>query len=251
MVTLYTFGRAFGLPDPSPYVMKAEILLKMANVKYQVNTKGFRKAPKGKLPYIEENGQKIADSTLIRFYLEEHHGARFDHGLSKEERAIAWAFEKMCEDHLYWAMLDMRWMVDDNFNNGPAVFFKKVPPGLRGLVQKKIRSTFRKNLYAHGMGRHTRSEIERLAALDLEAIAHFMGNKKYFMGDQITGTDATILAFVAGALCTHFEGPIRTAAEMHPNLKGYRDRMMCEFFPEWAAHQQAPSANQEGLRANA
>jgi hypothetical protein len=28
MITLYAFGPAFGLPDPSPFVTKAEVLLK-------------------------------------------------------------------------------------------------------------------------------------------------------------------------------------------------------------------------------
>ena len=46
MITLYTFGPAFGLPDPSPFVMKAEVLLKMADLPYRVDTTGFRKAPK-------------------------------------------------------------------------------------------------------------------------------------------------------------------------------------------------------------
>jgi hypothetical protein len=32
MITLYTFGPYFGLPDPSPFVLKAEILLKMAEL---------------------------------------------------------------------------------------------------------------------------------------------------------------------------------------------------------------------------
>ena len=30
MITLYTFGPKFGLPDPSPFCMKALVLLKMA-----------------------------------------------------------------------------------------------------------------------------------------------------------------------------------------------------------------------------
>ena len=63
MVTLYTFGPGFGLPDPSPFVMKAEILLKMAGLPFRTDTTGFRKAPKGKLPYIEDDGERIADST--------------------------------------------------------------------------------------------------------------------------------------------------------------------------------------------
>src|SRR6266849_3203388 len=70
MITLYTFGPAFGLPDPSPFVMKAEVLLKMAGLVYRTDTKGLRRAPKGKLPYIEDDGERIADSTFIRWHIE-------------------------------------------------------------------------------------------------------------------------------------------------------------------------------------
>ena len=47
MLTLYAFGPGFGLPDPSPFVTKAEVLLKMAGHPYRKDTTGFRKAPKG------------------------------------------------------------------------------------------------------------------------------------------------------------------------------------------------------------
>jgi hypothetical protein len=50
MITLYTFGPGWGLPDPSPFVMKAEMLLKIAGLPYRIDSKGFSKAPKGKLP---------------------------------------------------------------------------------------------------------------------------------------------------------------------------------------------------------
>ena len=66
MITLYGFGPAFGLPDPSPFVTKAETLLKMAAVPYRTALGNLRKAPKGKLPYIDDDGAVIADSTLIR-----------------------------------------------------------------------------------------------------------------------------------------------------------------------------------------
>jgi len=66
MITLYAFGPAFGLPDVSPFVTKVEMLLKMAGLDYRTDTKGFSKAPKGKLPYIADDGEMIADSTFIR-----------------------------------------------------------------------------------------------------------------------------------------------------------------------------------------
>src|SRR5215471_11575809 len=84
MITLYTFGPAFGLPDPSPFVTKAEVLLKMAGLAYQTDLTGFRRAPKGKLPYIDDDGERIADSTFIRWHLEKKYGVDFERGLSVE-----------------------------------------------------------------------------------------------------------------------------------------------------------------------
>jgi glutathione S-transferase len=77
MITLHTFGPAFGLPDPSPFVIKTETLLKMAALPYRTNTEGFNKAPKGKLPYVDDDGQRIADSTFIRWHIENKYGFDF------------------------------------------------------------------------------------------------------------------------------------------------------------------------------
>src|SRR5262245_52475768 len=154
MITLYSFGPGFGLPDPSPFVTKAEVLLKMSAQPYRTDTGGFNKAPKGKLPYIEDDGEIIADSTFIRWHLEKKYGVDFDRGLAAEQRAAAWAFEKMLEDQLYWVALIERWMDDENFAKGPRHFFNAVPAPMRPLVANMVRRKVRSNLKAQGMGRH-------------------------------------------------------------------------------------------------
>jgi glutathione S-transferase len=232
MITLYTFGPAFGLPDPSPFVTKAELLLKMAGQPYRTDTGGFGKAPKGKLPYIEDDGVRVGDSTFIRWHLETKYGIDLDRGLSAEQRAVAWAFEKMVEDHLYWAVVDARWVDDANFRKGPAVFFQKVPAPMRPIVIALIRRQVRKSLHAHGMGRHSPDEIVRLAVRGVDSIADYLGSKPYFMGAEPTGVDATIFAFIAGVLCPHFDTPIRAAAERHDNLKRYVGRMTARYYPD-------------------
>ena len=162
MITLHTFGPNFGLPDPSPFVTKAELLLKMSGQPYRTDTEGFGKAPKGKLPYIKDDGTPIADSTFIRWHLEKKYQIDFDRGLSAEQRAIAWAFEKMAEDHLYWALVHARWMDDANFAKGPMVFFRKIPAPVRPIMVVMIRRQVRKALHAHGMGRHSPGRDRRL-----------------------------------------------------------------------------------------
>lgn len=239
MITLFSFGRAFGLPDVSPFVTKVEMYLRMAKLDYKLDNSGFRKAPKGKLPYINDGGKIVSDSTFIRFYLESKHGFDLDAELSPSEKAIAWAFEKMCEDHLYWAALDMRWNVDANYQRGAARFFKKIPFPVRPLIEKMVRGKVRNAVKNHGMGMHARSDIELLAARDIAAISDYLGDKKYFMGERATAADATIFPFVAAVLCPHFEGPMRTAAESHPNLRAYAKRMRQEYFPDLAEQKSA------------
>ena len=120
MITLFGAGPQFGLPDPSPFVSKVEVLLKMAELAYRNDPSGFGKAPKKKIPFIDDDGVIVPDSTFIRLYLEKKYGIDFDAGLSPAERAAAWAFEKMCEDHLYWAMVYERWTDDTNSTRAPA-----------------------------------------------------------------------------------------------------------------------------------
>lgn len=232
MITLYAFGPGFDLPDPSPFVTKAEVLLKMSGVPYRSDTTGFKKAPKGKLPYIDDDGAIIADSTFIRMHLEKRYGIDFDEGLSPSERGVAWAFEKMCEDHLYWALVHARFMDDANFNAGPRRFFDGAPALIRPFIVAMVRRQVRRTLWGHGMGRHSDDEIALLAARDLYSIASFLGDKPYLMGARPCGADAAVFAFVAGCLPSRFKTPIRVAAELQPNLVAYRDRMMGQYYPD-------------------
>jgi glutathione S-transferase len=87
------------------------VLLKMAGLEFQTDASGFRKAPKRKLPYIDDGGTIVADSTFIRWHIEKKYRFDFDRGLSAEERAVAWAFDKMAEEHLYWAIVHAQRLV--------------------------------------------------------------------------------------------------------------------------------------------
>lgn len=127
MITLYTFGPHFGLPDGSPFVTKTMLLLKFAGLPYQENRQGYGRAPKGKLPLAQ--------------------------------KAAAWAIEKMCEEHLYLALLATRWLDDANFARGPAQFFKAVPMPLRPIVQSLVRRKVAETLKLQGFGRHTPSKM--------------------------------------------------------------------------------------------
>lgn len=181
MITLYAFGPAFGLPDPSPFVMKTEVLLKMAGLPYRTEASmaALGKAPKGKLPHIDDGGAPVADSTFIRWHIETKYGIDFDAGYEARARATAWAVEKMLEDHLYWAVVFERWLVDENFERGPKTFFDRAPAPIRPLIVAMVRRKVRRNLQGQGFGRHTPDEIAALGIRSGEAVADILGDRPY------------------------------------------------------------------------
>jgi glutathione S-transferase len=232
MIKLYGSGPNFDLPDASPFVTKAETFLRMAKLPFERRPMSFSKAPKKKIPYIDDDGLVLGDTTFIRWHLEQKYGFDLDEGLDQQQRAIAWAFEKMAEDHLYWALIDMRWMEPDNFERGPKVFFRTVPAPIRPLVMAMVKRQVRKSLYSQGMGRHSQADIARLGVQSVAAIAEYLGTKPFFMGDRPTTVDASIFALVSGVLCPTFQSPLQQAAWSRDTLRRYVGRMTARFYPE-------------------
>jgi glutathione S-transferase len=232
MITLYAFGPAFGLPDPSPYVMKTAIQLQMADLTYRTDLTGFPVAPKGKLPFINDDGVIVADSTFIRAHVERKYGVDLDDGLTARQRAEAWAIERMIEDSLVWVVGWFRWMVEENFQSGPAHFFDKAPDFARARLIEETRTKVKQNFWSHGIGRHSASDIAELGGRSLAALSALLGDRPFVMGDRPTGVDAMAAAALAEALAPHFDSPLRREAESFPNLVAYTDRMLARYFQQ-------------------
>lgn len=232
MITLYGAEPMWGLPDPSPFVVKAELLLKIAGVPYQRRWANFSKAPKGKIPYIEDDGQIIPDSTLIRFHLEKKYGADFSGNLPPFEAGAFWAAEKMCEDHLYWLMVMERWGNPVNFERGPRRFFDKAPALMRPLIIAMVKRQVKRNMHGHGVSRFTPEERQLFAEKAFAALAGLLEGRAFAGGAQPCGADATLFAFILSATCPYFESDLIAIAAKYPVLEAYCARMKTRFYPE-------------------
>jgi glutathione S-transferase len=106
MIKLYSFGSGFGVTDPSPFVLKVDAYMRMANIEYQniPDDSNIRKAPKGKLPFMTDRDKTIADSEFIIAYLQEKYQVKLDAHLSAEQKATAYLFGKSLDENLYWCL---------------------------------------------------------------------------------------------------------------------------------------------------
>jgi glutathione S-transferase len=231
MIRLYQFPPVWGLPNASPFCMKVETWLRMAALPYEsAVVLNPAKAPKGKLPYIVDNGKTVADSGLIVDYLINTHGDKLDGHLSAAERAAALALRRMMEEHLYWCAIYDRWIVDEHWAVTKRDFFAGLPPVLFQLVTTLARRGQRRQLHGHGMGRHSREEIYALGRADIAALSDWLGDKPFFMGAQPTSLDATAYAFLANLLWVPLDTPLTRAARERQNLVGYCDRVKTRYF---------------------
>jgi glutathione S-transferase len=234
MITLYGFGAGFGLPEISPFVTKTEVQLKMAGLAYRKERAMPPASPKGQLPYIDDDIGSIADSTFIRAHIETKYGFDFDAGLDRIQRAQAWAFERMIEHHVYWAMVGARWVDPENFAKGPTHFFDGAPEHVRDKLREDAQFRVAENYLLSGLGRHSPEDDVDLALRSLFALSVQLGDKPFLMGERPCGTDATAFGAIAGILTPFFESRLREQAERFENLTAYVDRMMQQYYPNFA-----------------
>jgi len=237
MIILSGGGAAWGLPEISPFVTKTEVHLKMAGLEYTKRQASPDEGPKGQVPFIDDGGRLIGDSSFIRMHIEREYGVDFDHGLTPFGRATAMAIEMMVEHELAPAVGYFRWLKDDNFERGPARWFDDAPAEMREELKQGLKEEVRKVMIARGIARHSDEEIVGLAVRSLKALDVFVGGTEFLMGDEPCGADAFVFATLAAAMTPHFPSPVRDAAIRFPRLVGYVTRMFDRFYPdfEWDA----------------
>jgi glutathione S-transferase len=234
MITLYGFGPGFGLPEISPYVTKTEVQLQLAGLGYAKRPAMPDASPKGQLPFVDDDGVVVADSTFIRAHIERKYGLDLDEGMDGLERAQAWAIERMIENHFGIAVVYSRWLIPENFAKGPAHFVDAAPEALRPALREDMLARVTAAMKAQGAARHAPEEVVELGARSLSALSLFLGDKPCLMGAQPCGVDATCFAMLAALLTPFFDSPLRRRALAHGNLTAYVERMMARFFPEHA-----------------
>jgi glutathione S-transferase len=231
MIKLYQFAPAFGLPNASPFCMKMETYLRMAGLPYElVNSGDLLKAPKRKLPFIDDGGTVVADTTFIIEYLGQRYGDPLDSALSPTDRALATAFQRLFEEDLYWAVVYTRWAREDGWALTKRAFFAGLPVPLRWIVPPLARRGILSEMRGHGMGRHREQEIYAIGRRDVAAVADFLGEKPYMLGEKPSSLDATAYAFLANVLWAPVDSPIRQETQAHPNLEAYCRRMKARYY---------------------
>lgn len=234
MLKLYGFGPAFGVADASPFVLKIDLLLRMLEVEYEfiADIKNLQKAPKGKLPFIEDKGQTLADSYFIQAYLLQNYPNHLDNHLTPEQQAQAHLITRALDESFYWYQVHSRWACDTTWKKIKPLFFKQMPAPLKWFLPELIRKGVIKNLNAQGVGRHSQEEILQQAEHTLASLDTLLGDNNWFFGDQPSSLDATLYAFLANIILVELDNPLNTNARRYQRLVDYCQRIHQRYYTD-------------------
>jgi glutathione S-transferase len=223
LIHLHGFAPLWGLVDLSPFVTKVDVYLRLAKLPYKLvlfSMESFTAAPKGKLPYIVDGHEKIADSGFIVDYCKRHYGDSLDTKLNPAERATGHCIKRMLEENFYWVMIAERWRDTRAAVENYPVMIGQPPEFVKAVVDNIL-----SELHGHGMGRHSADEVENVGRADLTALANYLGDNRYLLGSAPTSYDATAYAFLAHVIQPRFDSRMKEFIETLPNLTPYWDRL--------------------------
>jgi glutathione S-transferase len=204
----------------------------MADLPYKVTSEDMLdKAPKGKMPYIDDAGKKIGDSNLVIEYLIQTYGDRTDNHLSPSDRGISLAMRRLIDKNLYWCLVYSRWIDEANWTMTRSTYFSDLPPVVKQILPGVLRKKTLKCLQGQGIGKHTPDEIYAIGSRDLIALSGFLSAKPFFFGDQPTVLDAAAYGIVRNLLEVPIVSPLNDQAKQLDNLVAFSDRMTDRFYP--------------------
>ena len=232
MITLYGFGRSLGMYDPSPFVLKVAAFMRMANVPFSFNgnVNHVFKAPKKKLPYINDNGTLVCDSTFIISYLKTHYATEFDAHLTAQQQACAHLIGKSLDENFYWCLVYFRWIDAASWPAVKTALFGRLPFVLRSVVPLVARRGVARQVFNQGMGRHSKDEVLAISRDTLDALSVLIGDQPFCFGDKPFSLDATVYAFLAEAILVKLDNAFTRQARQYDNLQRYCDQIHQRYF---------------------
>jgi len=232
MIKLYGFGKAFGVIDASPFVVKVDLFFKLTAIDYEYisDFNQLKKSPKNKFPFIDDNGTKVGDSAFIFKYLTEKYNIKLDDHLNDVQKAQASLYTKALDESLYWCLVYSRWVKEDTWPLLQDAFFSQIPIPFKWIMPSIIRKDVKNTLKRQGYGRHSETELLTIADEHFSALSTLLGESDYFFGDKVSSFDAIAYAALCEFISVDFFNSFNQQARKYDNLIQYCKRIETQYY---------------------
>jgi len=233
VVVLHQFQRCTHAPHLSPFAIKLETWLRMANIKYVIDNDEPKSASKGKCPWITINGIELSDSELIIDYLTQHFNQPVPDTLSARDRGIGRAVQLMLDEHTILVVAYKRYQIDRMKHALQWVKLPKPMLVIGWLMWPYIMHRIKEFFYVVGMGRYSEEEAMFLMFRELRALEDIIGEKQFLLADTPTIYDAAVFAELTQVIYCCAPEVERRVRETHAPLVQYHERVKAKYWSDW------------------
>lgn len=225
MITLYSYPRLFGVADNNPFGLKVFAFLKLARLPFtHRHIFDATTAPRGQLPYIDDEDAIVGDSDTIIAYLTRRHGLVVDQGLTDSDRATDHLVSRMLDD-LYWVMSYSRWADDRFWPQFRDAVLREHPEVMPEAMAAAREHNFKRYHY-QGIGRFEVDAVYARGQADLLMLDNLLGAQRFLHGDDRPHSiDTAAYGFLANMLFYPIETPLKGYAERETGLRAYCERV--------------------------
>lgn len=217
MIALYSYPELFDVADNNPYGLKVFAFLKLSGLPFRhEHIFDAKAAPRGQLPYIDDDGMIVGDSDAIIAYLSQKYPLTIDSHLTASQRTLDHFVRRTLED-LYWVMSYSRWR-DPRF----WPLFRDEMLRTHSVVTAEGMEAAQKynfeRYHYQGIGRYEPDQVYARGIADLGAVASLIPQEGFPFGDEPSSVDAAIYGFVANILFFRIDTPLKQFVTAHPGL---------------------------------
>ncbi|PAV87405.1 hypothetical protein WR25_14211 [Diploscapter pachys] len=234
-VYLFQYPRTNFIPNLSPFCLKVESLLRVHNIKHEIQETTKLRSKYGLLPFIELNGKQYADSQLIDFVLRDHFQLDKLQYSSKYEEGVARAVDRLVDSFTFGMLINFKVMDDPSQFSKMLLGMMKLPAPLSAvagcIVPCVMKSKVKKRVDA-SVGPFSRDEYLMLFRKDMAALVNILGDKKFLFGDRPTSADCTVFGQIATVYYLPYEVVVqKIIREEFKPIHDYLERFKKEVYP--------------------
>jgi len=195
MITLYQF-------ELSPFCDKVRRVMHYKGVEYRVEEVPVATAslrikrvnPIGKVPVLEHDGQRLADSTHIARYLEEKFPSPPIYPKDPRDRALAHVLEEWADESLYFYEVRLRFTFRANAKAWTQKLLAKEPGLIKAMAPLAIPRHFKAILVPQGIGRKPEAMVLKELDEHLAATAELLRGRSWLVGEALSIADIAMVS---------------------------------------------------------